>query len=115
MENIREHSVIRGLRCRGSACGGSSGGAEEIGKQAIGAGHQLWKLPVEREGGIDIGAFAAMGDEESAALRVLAGVGGFSEGGVALIPVIEEAVAAFFEPSVEVGRGDAVGRGEERV
>src|ERR1700690_774529 len=56
-----------------------------------------------------------MGDNETAALRVLAGIGGFSEGGVALVPRIEEGMAALFEPAVEVGGGDGVGGGEERI
>ena len=105
---------MRRLGCGGSACGGCAG-AEEIGEQAIGARHQLRKLAVEGEGDINVGALAGMGDEESAALRILAGIGGFSEGGVAGVPVIEEAVAAFFEPSCKIGRGDAIGGGEERV
>ena len=111
MEIPHEHLFVG---CRGSGCGLRTG-AEEIGEQAIGARYQFGKLPVEREGDINIGAFAAMSDKQAAALRVLAGIGGFSERGVAGIPVIEEAVAAFFEPTGEIGCGDSIGHGEKRV
>ena len=56
-----------------------------------------------------------MRDDEAATLGILAWVGGFGEGGVVGIPGIEEAMAALFEPAIEVGGGDFVGSGEERV
>src|SRR5580698_9114299 len=56
-----------------------------------------------------------MGYDQAAALWVLAGVGGFGEGGEGRVPGFEEGVAALFDPAVEVGGGDGVGSGEERV
>jgi len=38
---------------------------------------------------------------------------GFGEGGVVGVPGAEEAVAALFDPAVEVGGRDLVGGGEE--
>ena len=105
---------MRRLHIGLSACGRGAS-AEEIGEEAISARHQLRELPVEREGDINVGSLAGMRDQQAAALGVLAGIGGFSEGDVTGIPAVEEAVAALFEPSVEIGGGNLVGRGEERV
>ena len=57
-------------------------------------------------------AAAELGGDEAAALGELAGVVGFGECGVVCVPVAEEAVAALFDPVVEVGGGDGVGCGE---
>ena len=56
-----------------------------------------------------------MGHEQAAALRVLAGIGRLGERRVRRVPCIEEGVAALFDPAVEVGCGDGVGRGEQRI
>ena len=56
-----------------------------------------------------------MGDNQAAALRILAWVGGFGESGVARIPRIEEGVAALLDPAIEVGGGDLVGEIQQRV
>jgi hypothetical protein len=66
-------------------------------------------LAIERESYIDISAFARMGDEQAATLRVLTGIGGLSESGVGGVPGIEKGVAALLDPAVEVGGGDGVG------
>ena len=93
---------MRRLGCRRSA-GGRGAGAEKVGEKTVSARHQLGELPVEREGHINKRSFAAMRDQQAAALRILAGIGGLSERGVTGIPVIDEAVASFLEPSVEIG------------
>ncbi len=77
-------------------------GAQQVGEDAIGSGDELGELTVERVRDVDVGSFALVGDEEAATLRVLAGVGGFSEGCVAGIPGVDESVAAFLDPVVEV-------------
>ena len=59
-------------------------GAEQVGQDPVGAGDQLGKLAIKGIGNIDIGSLAGVGDEETAALRILTGVGGLGEGGVAL-------------------------------
>ena len=88
--------------------------AEEVGHQTVGAGDALGKLAVEGEGAVDVGPFADGGDEEAAALRILAGVVGFKERGVLRGPVGGEAVTAFFNPPIEICGRDAVWPGEER-
>src|ERR1035437_3365715 len=64
---------------------------------------------------INICALAGMGDQQTAALRVLSGVGGLSERGIAGVPGIEEGMAALLDPAFKVGLGDGVGRGEQGI
>jgi len=90
-------------------------GAEQVGKEPIGSGDELRELAVEGEGEIDVGPFAGMGDEEATALGILAGVSGFSEGDIAGVPMVREAVAPLLDPAVEVGGGDGVGPVEQGV
>ena len=86
-----------------------------LASNAIGAGDQLGKLAIQRVGNIDIGSLAGMGDQQAAALRVLAGVGGLGQRGVGGVPGVEEGVAALLDPAVKVGGGDGVGRGEQGI
>ena len=68
-------------------------------------------------------ALSEAGGDESAALGCLvsdvfgggAGVVGLGEGGVVRVPGVEEAVAALFDPVVEVGGRDLVGDVEQGV
>ena len=53
-----------------------------------------------------------MHDEQTGALRILARVGGLGERRVSGVPVIEESVAALFEPSGKIGGRDLIGPGE---
>src|SRR5580658_4413983 len=90
-------------------------GAEEVGEDAVGAGDKLRQLAIESIRDVNIGSLAGMGDYQSAALGVLAGVGGLGEGGEGGVPGLGEGVAALFDPAIEVGGGYGVGRGEQRV
>ena len=90
-------------------------GAEEVGEDALGAGNQLWELAVESVGDVDIRSLAGMGDDEAATLGVLSGGGGLGEGGAGGVPGFEEGVPPLFDPGVEVGGGDGVGRSEQRI
>jgi len=78
--------------------GGLAASAEQVGKEAIGTGDKFRELAVEGEGDIDISSLARMGDEQAAALGILAWVSGFNEGDVAGVPVVREAVATLFRP-----------------
>ena len=92
-------------------------GGEEVDEEAEGSGDGFGELAVEGEGAVGPAAFADGGGDEAAALGELgggygaAGVVGLGEGGVVGVPAVEEAVAAFFDPVVEVGGGDLVGGG----
>ena len=85
-----------------------SAGAEEVGEEAVGAGDEFRELAIEGVGDVDVGAFAGVGDEEAAALRVLAGVGGLGQRRIGCVPRIEKGVAAFFCPAVKVSGCDLV-------
>src|ERR1017187_10296134 len=94
---------------------GISGGADEVGEDAVSAGHTFGELAVEGEAKVNPRAATGAGDEQAAKLRLLAVVVGFEQRGVVRVPGGHEAVAALFDPVVEVGGGDLVGPGEERV
>ena len=72
-------------------------------------------MAIESIGDIDISSLAGMSDDQAAALRILAGVGGFGERGVTGVPRFEEGVAALLDPAIEVGGGDLVGEFEQRI
>lgn len=99
-------------RCRVRSAGGRG---DEVDEDAEGSGDGLGELAVEGEGHVGPAALADLGGDEAAALRglgegaVAAGVVGFGEGGVVGVPGFEEAVAALFDPVVEVGSRDLVG------
>ena len=94
---------------------GVFGGADEVGEEAVGAGDAFGELAVEGEAEVNPGAATGAGDEQAAELGLLAVVVGFEQRGVVGVPGGHEAVTALFDPVVEVGRGDLVGPGEERV
>ncbi len=95
---------------------------QQVDEEAEGAGDGFGELAVEGEGAVGPAAAAELDGDEAAALGGLgfdvlgggAGVVGFGQGGVVRVPGVEEAVAALFDPVVEVGGGDLVGGGEER-
>ena len=90
-------------------------GAQEVGHDAEGAGDSFGHLAEEGVGEIDVGALAVVGVDEASSLGVLAFVVHLGGGFVMGVPGIEEAVAALFDPVVEVGCGDLVGPAEEWV
>ena len=56
-----------------------------------------------------------MRHQQSAALRVLAGVGGLGQRRVARVPAIEKGVAALLDPSVEIRIADRVGPAQQGI
>jgi len=100
---------------------GLAGGGDEVDEEAEGSGDGFGELAVEGEGAVGPATLADRHGDEAAALGKLggshgaAGVVGVGEGRVLRIPGAEEAVAAFFDPTVEVGCGDLVGGGEEGI
>src|SRR5579863_1868457 len=72
------------LRC------GLMSGTQQVGKQPIGARDELGQLQVQCVGNIYIGALALMRDQQTAALRILTGIGSLGESRVAWVPGIEE-------------------------
>ena len=99
----------------------SMGGRDEVDEEAVGSGDGFGELAVEGEGAVGPATLADRHGEEAAALGELGGghgaarVMGLGEGEVVGVPGVEEAVAAFFDPVVEVGGGDLVGNGEEGI
>jgi hypothetical protein len=69
-------------------------GVEEVEEEAVGAGDGFGELAVEGEGAVGPAAFAEGGGDEASALGGLAGVVGFGEGRVVVVPGGEESVAA---------------------
>src|SRR5262249_33555651 len=94
--------------------GGSSSAAigEQVREQPIRAGHARRQLPEEREAGVDERALAEPRDEEAALARRLAAVVHRQRGVVVRIPFACEIEPALLDPSLEVRRGDAIGRAQ---
>ena len=92
---------------------GVFGVGEEVSQKAVGSGDGFGELTVQGVGAIDPGSAAYGSDEKAALLGVLVGVVGFEGGGVVGVPGGGKAVAAFFDPAVEVGGGDLVGPVED--
>ena len=78
-------------------------GADDGGEDAVGSGDSGGELAVERAGTVDVDAFAVLGAEQAAVLRVVAGVVCFGEGLIAVVSGGHEGVAALLDPLVEVG------------
>ncbi len=90
-------------------------GRYEVGQEAIGARYCVSDLAIDSVGNIDIGSFAVVRYQQTALLRILAGIVNLGERLVLRGPGFEERVAALLNPTVEIGRGDFVGEGEQGV
>ena len=89
-------------------------GIDEVDEEAEGAGDSFRKLAVDSIGAVGPAAFAELDGDQATALGRVARVVGLGEGGVVRVPGAEEAVAALFDPVVEVGWSDLVGGGEQQ-
>src|SRR5271170_7472068 len=103
------------LLARSASIFAVSTGTHEVGENAVRSGNGFGHLAVEGVGHVDVGALAVAGVKQAAFLRVLSGVLRLREGSVVRVPRLHEGVAALFDPSVEVGFCDFVGKGHERV
>ena len=100
---------------------GSMARCEQVDEEAEGSGDGFGELAVKGEGAVGPASLADRRGDQASALGELdgglgaSGVVGLGEDGVVGVEGVQEAVASFFYPAVEVGWGDLVGCGEEGV
>src|SRR4029450_829601 len=86
---------------------------EEVREQPEGPPHPRGQLAIERVTAVDVGATPVVGNEQPAALRILARVSAGEERAVAPVPFAKEIPTPLSYPAVEIRVHDLVGHLKE--
>src|SRR5690348_2137484 len=89
--------------------------AQDIGKQAKSSRHTFRQLTVQCEGPINVRSLSVTRIEQATLLRILIRIVHFGESNIAAVPALHEAVAPFFNPTIEVCRANSVRPAHQRV
>src|SRR5208282_897400 len=102
-----------------SACPGGLGlamaGAQQIHVQSDGPGDSIGKLAEESIAGVNVGAVAGTGTQQSAFARRFARVGARKQRPVVVVPLVHEVKPALLHPAIEIFLGDGIGKAEDAV
>src|SRR4029450_9895471 len=88
---------------------------EEVREQPEGPPHPRGQLAIERVTAVDVGATPVVGNEQSAALRILARISAGEQRAGAPVPFAKEMRTAPSYPAVEIRVDDLVGHLKEGV